>query len=94
MKRAIITVSGRVQGVGFRYYVKDLADRHGVAGTVCNVRDGSVVIEAEGESSLIHEFIHHLQLDQGPMRAQIERVDVQWPANLMGYSDFSIVRSR
>ena len=93
MKRAEITIVGRVQGVGFRFYIKELADHYGVTGTVCNSRDGSVRIEAEAEQALVKEFIHHIQLDQGPPQAQIEGVNVQWHANLQGYSDFAIVRS-
>ena len=94
MRRAVLTVTGHVQEVGYRYYVQQLANRFDIQGTVCNVRDGSVRIEAEAEEQQIRDFAAHLRLDQGPLRATIERVDVQWVPQLQGYTDFTIVRSR
>ncbi len=51
-----ITVFGRVQGVGFRYFVKRCAMRLGVAGFVKNLFDGSVYIHAEAEASVLESF--------------------------------------
>lgn len=48
MKRLIFTVSGRVQGVGFRYYVQRLAHAIGLTGFVRNLENGDVYIEAQG----------------------------------------------
>ena len=50
MKKLRIHVQGRVQGVGFRYTTKMLADQLGVTGSVKNESDGSVSIEAMGFS--------------------------------------------
>jgi len=49
-------VSGRVQGVGFRWFVKQTADGLGLTGWVRNEPDGSVRGEAEGEAGLLKEF--------------------------------------
>ncbi|MGF2049606.1 acylphosphatase, partial [Lactococcus lactis] len=53
MKKLRIHVQGRVQGVGFRYTTKMLADQLGVTGSVKNEADGSVSIEAFGDDKAI-----------------------------------------
>lgn len=47
---------GRVQGVGFRYFVKGYADRYGLTGWVRNQEDGTVKIEVQGAMSRIRIF--------------------------------------
>ena len=49
MKKIKMNVQGRVQGVGFRYMTKIVADQLGITGTVKNEEDGSVTIEACGD---------------------------------------------
>ena len=72
-KRFIIT--GRVQGVGFRYFVQDHAAAEGVHGYVQNLADGRVeaVIEGDDESVLRLERA----LRRGPPAARVEHVEVQ-----------------
>ena len=53
--------SGRVQGVGFRYEAMVIADQLGLVGWARNENDGSVVIEIEGETSYINEFLRAMQ---------------------------------
>ena len=53
--------SGLVQGVGFRYETKIIADQLGLVGWVQNKNDGTVLVEVEGEASYISEFIRALQ---------------------------------
>jgi acylphosphatase len=67
-------VSGRVQGVGFRYFTQAAAARAGVAGWVRNLPDGRVEAAAEGEAAAIEAFEH--QLRQGPPGSRVDRVDV------------------
>lgn len=55
--RACITVSGRVQGVGYRWLVKTAADAAGIVGTVRNLADGSVEIVAEAEQEILTVFV-------------------------------------
>ncbi|MFT9456596.1 MAG: acylphosphatase [Liquorilactobacillus hordei] len=57
MKSIKIIVHGRVQGVGFRYCTKMIADQLNIAGIVKNQNDGSVYIEAQGESHAIDNFV-------------------------------------
>jgi acylphosphatase len=69
----LITVRGRVQGVGFRYFVQNAAARLGLTGNVRNCPDSSVEIVAEGKARAIADLIE--QVKQGPRMARVERVD-------------------
>ena len=53
--------SGRVQGVGFRYTVMQVAKEFDVAGFVKNVPDGRVQLEAEGQVDEINSFVHAVE---------------------------------
>ena len=55
-QRLRIYYSGRVQGVGFRFTVKQLAQGFEVTGTVRNLADGRVELQAEGEKAELEEF--------------------------------------
>ena len=77
MKQAILlTIHGHVQGVGFRYFVKQKADYLGISGFVKNKLNGDVYIEAEGESEQLELFISICK--QGPSHAWVEKVDIQY----------------
>lgn len=56
MQRLWVRFEGRVQGVGFRATVADLARNFQVVGRVCNVADGSVDLKAEGEAIELNDF--------------------------------------
>jgi acylphosphatase len=56
MKRITAVAHGRVQGVGYRYYVSDCACDTGVSGYVKNLPDGSVFIVAEGSREALDMF--------------------------------------
>jgi len=76
MKNALaITISGRVQGVGFRFSTVHKAQEMGIAGFVRNQPDGSVYIEAEGEPDKLNEFVKWCW--QGPPAARVENVSKQ-----------------
>ncbi|HIX01478.1 MAG TPA: acylphosphatase [Candidatus Ligilactobacillus excrementigallinarum] len=66
MKTVAIQVYGLVQGVGFRYMTKQLADSLGVKGIVMNRRDGSVYIEAQAKPMILQEFISKVKLSPSP----------------------------
>ena len=53
--------SGYVQGVGFRYEAKIIADQLGLTGWARNETDGTVLIEIEGEAGYVAEFLRALQ---------------------------------
>jgi acylphosphatase len=65
-------VSGRVQGVGFRYFALDAARREGLHGFVTNRDDGTVEAFAEGERESVERFERALR--QGPSRSRVEHV--------------------
>ncbi len=69
-----IIVHGRVQGVGFRYFVQHVGNRLGVVGNVRNCPDSTVEIVAEGSERKLSEFIR--QVEMGPSLAWVQRVDV------------------
>jgi acylphosphatase len=73
MPNARFLVHGRVQGVGFRWWVWREATRLGLRGLVRNLRDGSVEVIAEGSAPALGEI--EQQLAQGPPAAQVERVE-------------------
>jgi acylphosphatase len=66
------TVSGRVQGVGFRYFVEHAAEKIGIGGFVRNRRDGSVEVYAIGT----HEQLRKLReaLEKGPIMSHVSGV--------------------
>ena len=68
-------VSGRVQGVGFRYFTDAAAARENVNGWVRNLPDGRVEISAEGDTEAIERF--ERQIRQGPPGARVEHVAVE-----------------
>ena len=65
-------VSGRVQGVGFRYFALDAARRDGLQGYVANRDDGSVEAVAEGDAESLERFERALR--RGPSRSRVEQV--------------------
>jgi acylphosphatase len=67
-------ISGRVQGVGFRYFVHDAATREGVGGWVTNLFDGRVEAFVEGEQDAVTRVERAIR--QGPASARVERVVV------------------
>lgn len=81
-------VSGRVQGVGFRYYALDAARREGVTGFVINHDDGSVEAVAEGDAESVERFERALR--QGPSRSRVERVMVDDIDPAQGHAGFTI----
>jgi acylphosphatase len=79
LARVRAVVSGRVQGVGFRFTTVDQARRLGVCGWVRNRADGSVEVEAEGDRAAVEALVRFLQ--RGPSGAWVQDVDVRWEAH-------------
>ncbi|HYF73425.1 MAG TPA: acylphosphatase [Nocardioides sp.] len=82
-----IRVTGRVQGVSFRYYAEREAARLGVAGWVRNEPDGSVAAHVEGDPSAVDAFVRWCH--DGPSMAYVERVDAR-PADDQGLTSFGV----
>ncbi len=83
-----VIVYGRVQGVGFRFYVQNVGNRLGLTGNVRNCPDSSVEIIVEGDARKIAEFIRHVE--KGPSLARVLHVDVTDIAVQGTYGSFSI----
>ena len=73
-RRVRVVVTGRVQGVGYRYSCAQEADRLGVSGSVRNRPDGSVEIHAEGPSDRIEALLDWCRI--GPTGARVGGIDV------------------
>jgi acylphosphatase len=70
-------VHGRVQGVNFRFFVQERARALGLKGYVKNLSGGTAVeVWAEGEKTKLDELLVYLK--NGPSRARVERVDLEW----------------
>jgi len=67
-------ISGRVQGVGFRYFVQSVAVRESIRGWVRNLDDGRVETAAQGDADAMERFERAIR--QGPPAARVDRVDV------------------
>ena len=67
---------GRVQGVGFRYFILTEAMDLGLDGWVANTADGSVRCVAEGPRDLLQALLGRLR--EGPAAARVERVSEAW----------------
>jgi acylphosphatase len=83
-----ITISGIVQGVGFRYYARMIAQQYSISGYVKNLPDGSVFVEAEGSADQVEKFINWCY--NGPISAEVTNVNVE-EGNIKNYSDFEII---
>jgi acylphosphatase len=82
-------VRGRVQGVGFRFFVEAQAVALGLKGFVRNLSNGTAVeVVAEGEMPELEALLAALR--EGPPLAYVERVDVSWAAATGDYASFSI----
>ena len=80
-----VLISGRVQGVAFRWYAKERADALGVDGWVANQLDGGVAAWVEGEEARVTEMLAWLR--RGPPAARVSGLDAadRAPLGLRGF---------
>lgn len=90
MVRCHIIVHGRVQGVGFRYYVQERAYLYGIHGWVKNRFDGTVEIDAEGTEENLKHFLRSVR--EGPRYAIVEDLEIKKTAVLKNHETFRIER--
>lgn len=83
-------VTGRVQGVGFRYFVQREAQRLGLSGTVCNRRDHSVEVQARGSRGDLERLAERLR--QGPAMSRVDAVELRWGVPAPEGEGFHITR--
>ncbi len=87
---AEIYVSGLVQGVFYRAFAESTGDDLGLAGYCQNLKDGRVLVKAEGDRALIEELIKLLWV--GPPAAHVRDVKVTWEPWEGNYRGFTIRR--
>lgn len=83
-----MVVTGRVQGVAYRAFAREMAVRAGLRGGVRNLDDGRVEVEVEGDRATVESFLDRLRT--GPALARVDRLDVQWDAATGAHPDFRI----
>jgi len=82
-------VYGRVQGVYFRYFVRNVARNLGLKGYVRNLASGDAVeIKAEGQKPQLDRLLD--QLKTGPPGASVRRVEIDWSGYTGQFDSFSI----
>jgi acylphosphatase len=84
--RLHVRVSGRVQGVGFRYSAERQAHCLGLTGWVRNLPDGDVEAVAEAEETSLRRFLDWC--GHGPPSARVTRVESSWSAATGEFRDF------
>ncbi len=87
-KRAHLYISGRVQGVNFRYYTRQQALTLGVTGWVRNLMDRRVEAVFEGEEVLVQRMIDWCY--KGPPSARVDQVVTYWEEPTGEFMGFEI----
>lgn len=91
MAEAGFRVTGRVQGVGFRWWTRSLAQRLGLTGAVRNLPDGSVVVHARGSEARLEEL--RARLADGPPGSLVRAVDaIPFSPDGIREGEFDILR--
>jgi acylphosphatase len=82
-------VKGRVQGVFFRAYTKEQADKAGVKGFVRNLAGGTVEIVSEGSDIELRHFLN--MIEKGPPQSKVEDITVKWEEPKNEFKKFYIL---
>ncbi|MBI2142378.1 acylphosphatase [Candidatus Woesearchaeota archaeon] len=88
MKRAHIIVSGKVQGVFYRDFVRKEADKFGISGFVRNLQDGTVEIVAEGEEDKLNIFMRECK--RGSLLAFVKNAEINYEEPTGEFEGFGI----
>ncbi|KIY21489.1 MULTISPECIES: acylphosphatase [Mesobacillus] len=83
-----IIVSGKVQGVGYRYYTQMKAIQFGITGWVRNLREGGVEILASGAKDNLEKFIDEVR--RGNPFSTVDHIEVNEIENTETYKSFAI----
>ena len=84
-------VTGRVQGVGFRWFTSRAAKELGISGTVQNHPDGSVRVHARGALAVLDQL--EATITRGPLAARVEAVERVEPSQTVKADGFRIERA-
>lgn len=85
-----ILVRGKVQNVSFRATIKAVADQLSVKGFVLNQPDGTLYIEAEGNSFALESLLEFCE--DGPDRAEVSSVEVEKSYELKNFKNFEVLK--
>lgn len=88
IKNLRISITGKVQNVGFRYHTRQTAEAIGVYGYVKNLYDESVLIEVEGSIDKVNKFLDWCR--KGPPRAIIENIEIE-EGDFNNFKEFKVV---
>ncbi len=83
-----IKITGRVQGVGFRYYTQKVAGELGLKGWVRNRPDHSVLVMVQGNEKDIETFVDYLKI--GPALARVDKISKVKMATMNEFSQFEV----
>jgi len=86
--RVHVTVKGRVQGIGYRYFVIETARRFSLTGWVRNCSNGDVESEAQGSRKSINDFLN--RLENGHRWARVDGIDQEQMPQATGEKGFDI----
>lgn len=89
MIQAHVFISGFVQNIGFRQYVRSKANVLGLTGFVSNLPDGRVEAVLQGRKELINKMI--LLCRDGPFLSNVENIDTNWEKAIDKFEDFVIL---
>jgi len=89
LKESHLIVKGCVQGVGFRYFVKNLANHHNLVGYTKNLADMSVEICVQGPELAISSFLKDLKQPHNPIKIDEILLETSAPSKL--FCEFQIL---
>jgi len=87
--RVEIVASGRVQGVGFRFFVRELAKKYDISGYAKNLPDGSVEIIGEGENDVLQDFLKEFSFENPFGAISVIKKDYTSPSGI--FTNFEIL---
>ncbi len=89
MKKSVrLYITGTVQGVFFRAFVKENAERQNVKGFIRNLEDGRIEIFLEGDANSVNKMMELCQ--KGPKHSQIRKVDIK-PERFQDFKVFKVL---
>lgn len=89
MKQAHVFISGNVQGVGYRYFVRDNARKLGLKGYVRNTEDGNVEVVFQGDEKTIEQMVEICK--KGPMLSEVKQIGMEWIDGEEKFESFEIL---
>ena len=87
-KSTRLYIEGIVQGIFFRGFIKENAERYNVKGFTRNLEDGRIEIFIEGDTDSVNKMIEVCK--KGPKHSQIKKIQIK-PEKFQGFKDFKIL---